>query len=102
MNQDKAPQEECFDQITGLLKNTSASTPIVFNCQAGISRTTTAMVSHLEPNHLHQDKNIVILHIKLEQYILTFHVCSLLKNEVKSLGHIFLGIFTHIHKSCLY
>merc|ERR1712227_23105 len=44
VNQDKAPQEECFDQITGLLKNTSASTPIVFNCQAGISRTTTAMV----------------------------------------------------------
>merc|ERR1711902_396680 len=36
--------EECFDQITALLKNTSASTPIVFNCQAGISRTTTAMV----------------------------------------------------------
>ena len=60
MNQDKAPQEECFDQITGLLKNTSASTPIVFNCQAGISRTTTAMVSHLEPNHLHHDKNIVL------------------------------------------
>ena len=58
MNQDKAPQEECFDQITGLLKNTSASTPIVFNCQAGISRTTTAMVSNLEANHLHQDKNI--------------------------------------------
>ena len=51
MNQDKAPQEECFDQITGLLKNTSASTPIVFNCQAGISRTTTAMVSafYIEP-----------------------------------------------------
>merc|ERR1711936_156322 len=44
VNQDKAPQEECFDQITDLLKNTSASTPIVFNCQAGISRTTTAMV----------------------------------------------------------
>ena len=60
MNQDKAPQEECFDQITGLLKNTSASTPIVFNCQAGISRTTTAMVSHLEPNHLHQDKNMLV------------------------------------------
>merc|ERR1712045_706985 len=44
VNQDKAPQEECFDQITGLLKATSASTPIVFNCQAGISRTTTAMI----------------------------------------------------------
>merc|ERR1719411_201706 len=42
--QDKAPEEEVFDQILAILKNTSASTPIVFNCQAGISRTTTAMV----------------------------------------------------------
>ena len=33
VNQDKAPNEECFDQILALLKNTSASTPIVFNCQ---------------------------------------------------------------------
>ena len=33
VNQDKAPDEECFDQIVSLLKNTSASTPIVFNCQ---------------------------------------------------------------------
>merc|ERR1712168_1387982 len=44
VNQETAPAEECFDQIIALLKNTSASTPIVFNCQAGISRTTTAMV----------------------------------------------------------
>merc|ERR1712193_25252 len=44
MEQDKAPQEDVFDQILGLLKSTSASTPIVFNCQAGISRTTTGMV----------------------------------------------------------
>lgn len=44
INQETAPAEECFDQIVALLKNTSASTPIVFNCQAGISRTTTAMV----------------------------------------------------------
>merc|ERR1712213_119553 len=44
LNQETAPAEECFDQITALLKNTSASTPIVFNCQAGISRTTTGMV----------------------------------------------------------
>lgn len=36
--QDTAPAEECFDQIVALLKATSASTPIVFNCQAGISR----------------------------------------------------------------
>eukprot|EP00093_Oithona_nana_P002504 02504.XXX_19367_17100_1 [CDS] Oithona nana genome sequencing. len=44
VSQDKAPNEECFDQILALLKNTSASTPIVFNCQAGVSRTTTGMV----------------------------------------------------------
>merc|ERR1712180_553522 len=44
INQECAPAEECFDQIIALLKNTSASTPIVFNCQAGISRTTTGMV----------------------------------------------------------
>jgi len=44
VNQDQAPDEECFDQIVALLKNTSASTPIVFNCQAGVSRTTTGMV----------------------------------------------------------
>merc|ERR1711976_1038176 len=42
--QDKAPEEQVFDQILAILKNTSASTPIVFNCQAGISRTTTVMV----------------------------------------------------------
>merc|ERR1712038_802288 len=44
INQETAPAEECFDQIVALLKNCSASTPIVFNCQAGISRTTTGMV----------------------------------------------------------
>merc|ERR1719210_2864582 len=38
------PDDQVFDQILAILKNTSASTPIVFNCQAGISRTTTAMV----------------------------------------------------------
>ena len=31
--QDKAPEEQVFDQILAILKNTSASTPIVFNCQ---------------------------------------------------------------------
>ena len=36
VNQDKAPNEECFDQILALLKNTSASTPIVFNCQVSV------------------------------------------------------------------
>merc|ERR1712223_1517087 len=44
VNQDQAPDEECFDQIVALLKNTPASTPIVFNCQAGISRSTTGMI----------------------------------------------------------
>ncbi|QQP32372.1 Uncharacterized protein FKW44_024166, partial [Caligus rogercresseyi] len=39
-----SPDEDCFDQVVSLLKDTSASTPIVFNCQGGISRTTTAMV----------------------------------------------------------
>ena len=37
LNQETAPAEECFDQITALLKNTSASTPIVFNCQVRVS-----------------------------------------------------------------
>ncbi len=44
LNQETAPAEECFDQLVALLKDTSASTPIIFNCQAAISRTTTAMV----------------------------------------------------------
>jgi predicted protein tyrosine phosphatase len=44
VNQDKAPDEDSFDQIVAMLKNSSASTPIVFNCQAGISRTTTGMI----------------------------------------------------------
>jgi hypothetical protein len=33
LNQDTAPDRSCFDLIVALLKNTSASTPIVFNCQ---------------------------------------------------------------------
>ena len=33
VNQDKAPVEACFDHLIALLKSTSASTPIVFNCQ---------------------------------------------------------------------
>merc|ERR1719427_1262726 len=44
MNQEKAPAEENFDQIVALLKETSAACPVVFNCQAGISRTTTGIV----------------------------------------------------------
>jgi len=45
MNQEKAPAEENFDQIVALLKDTTASCPVIFNCQAGISRTTTAIVT---------------------------------------------------------
>jgi len=44
INQEKSPTEQNFDQIVVMLKDTSASTPVVFNCQAGISRTTTAIV----------------------------------------------------------
>jgi len=44
MNQEKAPEEENFDQIVAMLKDTTASCPVIFNCQAGISRTTTAIV----------------------------------------------------------
>merc|ERR1712130_533618 len=42
MNQEMAPAEENFDQIVAMLKDTTASCPVIFNCQAGISRTTTA------------------------------------------------------------
>merc|ERR1719427_578898 len=48
MNQEKAPAEENFDQIVALLKETSAACPVVFNCQAGISRTTTGIVKELQ------------------------------------------------------
>jgi len=44
MNQEQAPMEENFDQIVAMLKDTTASCPVIFNCQAGISRTTTAIV----------------------------------------------------------
>jgi len=44
MNQEKAPAEENFDQIVAMLKDSSASCPVIFNCQAGITRTTTAIV----------------------------------------------------------
>jgi len=44
MNQEKAPAEENFDQIVAMLKDTTASCPVIFNCQAGITRTTTAIV----------------------------------------------------------
>merc|ERR1712241_1401665 len=44
MNQEQAPAEENFDQIVAMLKDTTASCPVIFNCQAGISRTTTAVV----------------------------------------------------------
>ena len=37
-NQEKAPVEANFDQIVTMLKETTASCPVIFNCQAGISR----------------------------------------------------------------
>jgi len=43
-NQEEAPTEESFDQIVALLKDTSASCPVVFNCQAGLTRSTTGML----------------------------------------------------------
>merc|ERR1712186_18378 len=36
MNQEQAPAEENFDQIVAMLKDTTASCPVIFNCQAGI------------------------------------------------------------------
>merc|ERR1712123_417549 len=44
MNQEQAPAEANFDQIVAMLNDTTASCPVIFNCQAGISRTTTAIV----------------------------------------------------------
>jgi len=44
MNQEMSPDEGNFDQIVAMLKDTTASCPVIFNCQAGISRTTTAIV----------------------------------------------------------
>merc|ERR1712123_522547 len=44
MDQEQAPAEANFDQIVAMLKDTTASCPVIFNCQAGISRTTTAIV----------------------------------------------------------
>ena len=33
MNQEKAPEEANFDQIVTMLKDTTASCPVIFNCQ---------------------------------------------------------------------
>ena len=33
MNQEMAPAEENFDQIVAMLKDTTASCPVIFNCQ---------------------------------------------------------------------
>merc|ERR1711890_212589 len=43
-NEEMSAAEENFDQIVAMLKDTTASCPVIFNCQAGISRTTTAVV----------------------------------------------------------
>merc|ERR1711953_529603 len=47
MNQEQAPAEENFDQIVAMLKDTTASCPVIFNCQAGISRTTAIVIAAL-------------------------------------------------------
>merc|ERR1712183_797618 len=47
MNQEKAPEEANFDQIVAMLKDTTASCPVIFNCQAGISRTTAIVCAAL-------------------------------------------------------
>merc|ERR1712073_32337 len=47
-NQEKAPVEANFDQIVTMLKDTTASCPVIFNCQAGISRATAALVKELQ------------------------------------------------------
>lgn len=41
---DDAPSEETFDQLVRLLKGHSSAVPVIFNCQGGITRSTTASV----------------------------------------------------------
>jgi len=40
----KAPADESFDLLTRLLKGQSSAVPVIFNCQGGISRSSTASV----------------------------------------------------------
>ncbi|OQR97247.1 paladin-like protein [Achlya hypogyna] len=44
ISRDNAPENEHFELLTGLLTHRSADTALVFNCQLGRWRTTTAMV----------------------------------------------------------
>ncbi|EQC24944.1 hypothetical protein SDRG_17170 [Saprolegnia diclina VS20] len=44
ISRDNAPENEHFELLTGLLDHRSADTALVFNCQLGRWRTTTAMV----------------------------------------------------------
>lgn len=44
INLNDAPDEESFDQLVRLMKGHSSAVPVIFNCQGGISRSTTASV----------------------------------------------------------
>jgi len=44
MNLNQAPKDDTFDMIIRLLKAHSSAVPVIFNCQGGITRSTTAGV----------------------------------------------------------
>jgi len=44
INLNKAPNDETFDLLIRLLKGHSSAVPVIFNCQGGITRSTTASV----------------------------------------------------------
>jgi len=44
MNLNQAPTDETFDLLVRLFKGHSSAVPVIFNCQAGISRSSTASV----------------------------------------------------------
>merc|ERR1712200_329442 len=44
LNLNHSPSEDTFDLILRLLKGHSSAVPVIFNCQAGITRSTTAAV----------------------------------------------------------
>jgi len=44
INLESAPNEDTFDMIIRLLKGHSAAVPVVFSCQAGLTRTTVGIV----------------------------------------------------------
>jgi len=44
MHLNQAPRDDTFDMLVRLLKGHSSAVPVIFNCQAGITRSTTAGV----------------------------------------------------------